>query len=219
MLFGNPELFAVARSAKLGDCQLHAGLAELREWISSEFDVSVVHIVQDHIELGPAKGRPRLNVILETDEDFDSWKTDAITIRPDVHDKVVRRFERIASSHPDLESENVHLILDNFSDECLGSACSAFLKRDAKRITNDFKHTIWQIDGFSRALVVFLYTDDEITKCTANGTCKQISQRCFDAVKQYDEFDYLTDDSFRLRFDSKENLDDNYRGNLFYYWR
>lgn len=219
MLFGDSELFAVARSAKVGECSLHTGLAELRDWISCEFNVSVVHIVLDHIELGPAEGRPRLNVILETDKDFDSWKTDAITIRSDVRDKVVRRFKEIASIHPDLESENVHIILDNFSDECLGRACSAFLKRDAKRITNDFKHTIWQIDGFSRALVVFLYTDDDIKKCTADDTCKRISQQCFNALKPYDEFDYLTANSFRLRFDSKENLDNNYKGNLFYYWR
>ncbi|MCH9647616.1 MAG: hypothetical protein K0U98_05210 [Deltaproteobacteria bacterium] len=219
MLFGDSELFAVARSAKVGERNLQSGLAELRDWISSEFDVSVVHIVQDYIELGSAEGRPRLNVILETDQDFDSWKTDAMAIRSDIHDKVVGRFKKIASGYPDLESENVHLTIDNFSDECLGRACSAFLKRHAKRITDDFKHAIWQIDGFSRALVVFLYTDDEITRCTANGTCKEISRRCFDAVKQYDEFDYLTDDAFRLRFDSKENLDNNYKSNLFYYWR
>ena len=219
MLFGDSELFAVARSAKVGERSLHTGLAELRDWISSEFNVSVVHIVQDRIETGPSEGRPRLNVILETDKDLESWKTDALTIRSDVRDKVVRRFKEIASVHPDLESENVHLILNNFSDECLGRACFAFLKHDAKRITNDFKHRVWRIDGFSRALVVFLHTDDAITQCTANGTCKQLSQQCFDAVKQYDEFGYLTEDSFRLQFDSKENLDKNYQGNLFYYWR
>ncbi|MBI1246826.1 hypothetical protein GC197_03150 [bacterium] len=219
MLFGNPELFAVARSAKLGESSLHAGLAELRDWVFSEFDVRVVHIVYDHIDIGPAKGRPRLNLILETDVDFNSLKTDAITIHPDIRDKVVRRFQQIAKRHPDLESDNVHLVFDNFSDECLGRACSAFLRHDAKRITNDFKHTIWQIDGFSRVLAVFLYTDNEIKKCTADGTCKQICQQCFNAVKMYDEFDYLTADSFQLRFDSKENLDVNYKGNLFYYWR
>ncbi|MCA8987091.1 MAG: hypothetical protein KDA78_05590 [Planctomycetaceae bacterium] len=219
MLYGNSKLYAAARAAKMGKGCLHPGLAELRDWISSEYQVNVVHIVLDQIEIGPVAGHPRLNIILETDKDFYALKTDPLTFRLDVHDKVIARFRKIALGYHDLESDNVLLVLDNFSDECLGKACSRFLKRDARQIADVFKYTIWQIDGFSRLLVVFLYTDDEVKKCTADGTCNRISRQCFKTLKQYDEFNYLTSESFRLRFDSKENLDNNYKGNLFYYWR
>ena len=37
MLFNNSKLFEVARSTKVGECSLYSGLAELRDWISSEF--------------------------------------------------------------------------------------------------------------------------------------------------------------------------------------
>ncbi|MEL7498320.1 MAG: hypothetical protein AAFN77_11975 [Planctomycetota bacterium] len=46
----------------------------------------------------------------------------------------------------------------------------------------------------------------------------RLSQQCFDAGK-YGEFYYLAHDSFRLRFNCEENLDNSYKGNLFCYWR
>jgi len=221
MLFGNKQLFSLVRSAKLGHVELPLVLAQLRDWIHDELDVSVVHIVFDHIDIGPPAGRSRLNIILETDADYDSWKTDVVTIRPDVERRVKSQFTKLAKTEPDTyDTDDVLLTLDNFSDECLGRACSTFLKTDADRIAKDFVAVpIWKIDGFSRDLVVFLKTAKDIRLNTDNGTCATISDRCFDAVKPHDEFGYLSDNSFRLKFDSKENLDKNYNGNLFYYWR
>lgn len=219
MLFGNEDLFSLVRSAKLGQVQLSPILAQLRDWIRDQFGVSVVHIAFDHIDIGTSTGRPRLNIVLETDTDYDSWKTDVVTIRPDVKRRVLSKFTKIAQADPQAyDTDDVLLVLDNFSSECLGRACSAFLKTDADRIVKEFAAVpIWKIDGFSRHLVVFLKTDKDIQLKTDDGTCDRISKRGFDAVKQYDEFGYLSANSFRLRFDSKENLDKNFNGNLFYY--
>jgi len=38
-------------------------------------------------------------------------------------------------------------------------------------------------------------------------------------LKAYDVLDYFTRENISLKFDSKENLDKNYDGNLFYYTR
>lgn len=219
MLFGDAELFALARFAKEGRAQLHPGLAELRDWILQEFLVSVVHIVFDHIEIGAAAGRPRLNIILETDAEYESWQKDLFSIREEVHDKIMWRFSKIAARYPDLESDDCHLIADNFSDECLVQACAAFLRQDAKQVMRDFHPDIWEIDGFSRLLVVFLHTDKEVAAAESDGLGGRIRDACFHAVLQYDEFGYLTPESFHFRLDSKQNLDENYKGNLFNYWR
>ena len=221
MLYGNDSLFSIVRSAKLGRVQLTPVLAELRDWIQAEFDVSVVHVTLDRIDIGPCAGRPRLNVFLETDADYDSWKTDVVTIRPDIERRVVAKFTKLAQADPDESgAADVLLTVDNFLDGCLGRACSAFLTADANRIMKHFSaERIWKIDGHSRYLVVFLNTDRDIRAKTRDGTCDRILKRCFDAVAQYDEFGYLSDDAFRLKFDSKENLDKNFQGNLFYYWR
>ena len=200
MLFGDDELFSIVRSAKLGQIELPPVLAHLRDWIHDQFAVWVVHIVFGHVENGSSLGRPRLTVILEADADYDSWQTDVVTIRPAIERRVLSQFIKLAQADPKrYDSEGVFLILDNFSDECLGRACSTFLKKEAKRITKDFSLIpIWEIDGFSRDLVVFLKTERDILLNSDNGTCDEISKRCFDGVKQYDEFGYLSDASFRL---------------------
>lgn len=221
MLFGDDQLFSLAKSAKLGQQTLPPVLEQLRTWIHQEFATQVIHIIFDQIEIGPAKGRPRLYIILETDADYNFWKKDLCTVRPDLAGRVQRQFKKLAdSSSEPLSTDNLFLALDNFSAECLSRACSAFLKNEAEQIVQDFADVpIWKIDGFSRHLVVFLRTNKEIELHQKGGVCTAITQRCFQAVKKHDEFGYLSDATFRLNFDSKENLDNNYSGSLFYYWR
>jgi hypothetical protein len=221
MLFGNDPLFSLVRSAKLGRVTLEPVLARLRDWIHSEFQVSVIHIVFDHVEFGPFSARPRLNVILETDSDFDSWKQNVVTIRPEFEQRVISKFIELAASGPAIyDIDGLFLILDNFADACLCRASHAFLDRDANRVTRYFSLAhVWKIDGFARQIAVFFDSEERMRLKAKDGTCEEISKQCFQAMKPYDEFGYLTDDTFRLRFDSKENLDKRFKGNLFYYWR
>lgn len=41
----------------------------------------------------------------------------------------------------------------------------------------------------------------------------------FAILKPHDEFDYLVQESFTVAFDSKQNFDNNYQGNWFYYYK
>jgi hypothetical protein len=221
MLFGNDHLFSQAKLAKQGRPPVPSVLNELRAWIVDEFGVSVVHVVFDHVDIGLSKGRPRLNVILETDADYESWKPNVVGIRPDVKSRVLARIAELAASEPQTyDTDDVFLILDNFAEECLGRACTQVVKRDAGQIIESFPNApLWAIDGFSRNLVVFFEAEKDIAVHTKSGACAEISKCCFDAVKQYDEFGYLNDSTFRLRFDSRENLNKKYGGSLFNYWR
>ncbi len=40
----------------------------------------------------------------------------------------------------------------------------------------------------------------------------------FNILKKYDEFDYIKMEDFSIAFDSKENLDKNYKGNWYFYY-
>lgn len=221
MLFGDDHLFSLAKSAKLGQLTLPPMFEQLREWIHAQFATHVVYIALDKIDIGPAQGRPRLRIILETDADYNVWKKDLCTIRPDIESRILSHFKQLAdSSIEPVSTDNLFLVLDNLSDECLRRACSEFLKTEADQVVHDFANVpLWKIDGFARHLVAFFTTDKEIELHQKSGICTAISNRCFQAVKKHDEFGYLSDATFRLTFDSKENLDKNYCGSLFYYWR
>jgi hypothetical protein len=65
--------------------------------------------------------------------------------------------------------------------------------------------------------VIFYYSDLEIAQNESNGITKLITEDYYAILKKYDELGYVTKENIWLEFDSKENLDKNYQGNLFYY--
>lgn len=223
MLFGNPKLYARARNAKLGRLSLSGPLEELRSWVNSQYSINVLDVVYDTIELGPHEGRPRLNLIIETTEDYDKLHKDIFTLKPDIRRSILNRFSRIvaASSSPaEFNTDNVHLITDDFSREAMGQAAEQFLRNAGQGVRAEFPDAnLWDISGHSALIVVFYHKDDDITRNQKNGQSDAIRRRCYDGVKPYDEFGYLTPDNFTLKFDSKQNVDENYEGSMFYYWR
>ena len=50
-----------------------------------------------------------------------------------------------------------------------------------------------------------------------NGINDILTEKYFNLLKDYDEFNYFERDSFMIYFDSKENFDKNFKSNWFYY--
>lgn len=65
----------------------------------------------------------------------------------------------------------------------------------------------------------FYYFDADIVVNENNGISKAITDTYYSILKEYDKPNYFTSENISLKFDSKENLDKNYQGNLFYYTR
>ena len=75
---------------------------------------------------------------------------------------------------------------------------------------------MWDVIAKLLGSVVFYYCDADITANENNGISKTITDAYFSVLKRYDELNYFTRKNVNLKFDSKENLDKNYQGNLFY---
>lgn len=223
MLFGNPQLYARAREAKLGNAALFGPLEELRVWVNSRYSINVLDVVYDSIDLGPNEGRPRLNLIVEKTPDYEQLHKDIFTLKPSIKSSILNQFSRIVSASSktaQFNTEDVHLITDDFSREAMGKAAEQFLRNDIQAVVAKFPDAhLWGISGFSTQIVVFYMKDDDIARNQKNGKSDAIRQACYNGVKPYDEFDYFTPENFSLKFDSKQNVDENYEGSMFYYWR
>ena len=91
---------------------------------------------------------------------------------------------------------------------------------DSARLVREFdQHHVWKIDGVSKDTVVFYLTDNDIQVNQGNGVSRTITETCYELVKQYDEFGYFEFETFPITFDGKENLDKNYQGNMYYYFK
>jgi len=223
MLFGEPQLYARAREAKLGRSSLSGPLEELRDWVNARYSINVLDVVYDSIELGPQKGRPRLNLIIETTRDYEQLHKDIFTLKPNIKRSILNRFSRIvsaSSSGAQFSTDDMHLITDDFSREAMGQAAEQFLRNDGKAVIAKFPDAnLWDISGHSTLIVVFYHKEDDIARNQKNGKSDAIREECYNGLKPYDEFDYFTPDNFSIKFDSKQNVDENYEGSMFYYWR
>lgn len=222
MLSADDALRARVREAKSGRGCSPPALAALRDEVGARFAVQVLHVAYDAIEIGPSVGRPRLNLIVETEADHAALLENRFKVRRDVERHVLTRFARLAAElEPGrYETENVLLITDCFAVDCLERACAEFRQHDSDRVIEEFAAArIWRIDGFARANVIFLPTEVDVRHARASGTAARIAARCLDLIRGHDEFGYLSEANVEVRIDSKENLDRDYRGNLYYYFK
>lgn len=223
MLFENHKLYKQARASKLRKVNLPRPLEELRSWASEKFGVNVLLVVYEFIKHESPQGSPNLNLILETTEQYHKLHEDYFTVKPLVEKDIRRKFEKILSESPigaKYETTGLFVTFDDFSKEAMNQAARRFRSKDAPKLTRRLKQDkVWEITGFSFEIVVFYLTDNQVGANKLNGTSDRIKKQCYDLVKQYDEFDYYKLDTFPILFDSKQNLDENYDGNLFYYFK
>lgn len=223
MLYCNKELYDQTCAIKKGEQQLSPCLEALRSEVSASLGIRIVSIVYDTIDIGPARGRPRLNLIVESSGDQKKICADHFDFKEGVKERVLAAFSRIVDRmglRDQFDTRNVLLIHDQFSDEALNRAAFAVLERHKEELVGRFAtDDVRDIAGMSRVLVVFFTDEKAKAGALANGAADRIRAACRDAMACYDEFDYLSDEEFTVVFDSKENLDQNYQGSLFYYFR
>jgi hypothetical protein len=75
----------------------------------------------------------------------------------------------------------------------------------------------WHVLRISASLIWFLYTNEQVIAYIRNGNKKAITDLYFNLLKKYDEFDYFKRDELSITLDSKQNFDEKYQSNWFYY--
>jgi hypothetical protein len=215
-----PKPYQEACAAKTGQAQMRPALASVASWLSSAYAVKVVFLALDQIDIGPAAGRPRLWVILESADDIAKLERKRWVLRPGVQEAIETQLAK-ACPQADIQGQRVLLALVDFSREVLCEAIGAFLDAEAPALSSELAASaVWKVTGSTAGrVVVFYLTDADLKANATNGQSDAIARRCFDLVKGHDQFGCVTLDEFPMTFDSKENLDANYEGSEFYYFR
>ena len=78
---------------------------------------------------------------------------------------------------------------------------------------------IWEISRCFGYVTFFFFSDDQVRRYEEEGKRGIYARMYFELLKPHDEFDYLRESDFNVKFDSKQNFDDNYRGNWLYYYK
>lgn len=222
MLFHNKRLYRAALNAKRGTDRSPKLLRDLKHWIEARYSISVVLLKYDTIGLGPHAGRPRLNVIVDTDADHAAIHKDAVTLLPHVKSSIASQFSRLVavSDSTTFRTDDVHIVSDNFSREAMRISTAEFITAQLDETVREFSECgLWTLTAMSREVIAFFFTDTQITNAKQNGCADRLIEYCFAHVIEYDPFGYFARDNFPIHFDSKENFENKYQSNWYYYFK
>jgi hypothetical protein len=76
---------------------------------------------------------------------------------------------------------------------------------------------IWEIVVSGPGVHVLYYTEDSKENNMITGISDKIKEEFFSAIKEVDDLNLYRDDY--IVFDTKENIDNNYQGSIYYYLR
>jgi hypothetical protein len=212
--------YQATKLIKQGKARLGAPFTELAAWISDRWGVTVLNLIYDR-PLIAHRHTPRIQVILEHEAEalefrdgfnFDRRKQEEIASK--LH-RIIRR-----DSYREYDAEGLLVAFSAFApiaqEEADGRISESEMDALKKSIGNP---DLWVISRFFGHVTFMFYTDAQAKEYAAKGKQSEYARRYFDILKPKDEFDYIAQDSFTVAFDSKQNFDDNYQGNWYYYYK
>lgn len=199
-------------------------LLEFSDWFRSKYSVKVLNIHFSKLE-GPKEDRYKLNVVIENTQDYQKMYISSEELfsvpNKEYQEQITLEFQKLALKHRfanESQLKNLFVTYNDFSDEAQVEANWKAAKEVKTQIKSKYP-IVWDVISMFSASVVFYYSDADIEVNENNGTSKAITDIYYSILKEYDEFGYYSRENISLKFDSKENLDKNYQGNLFYYTR
>jgi len=226
MLSPNEASYRRAKAVKRGWTRLDPRLDDFLRAFELKFGFAPLWIGQDRIFVG-GRRIPRLEVCCERTAQADSFHVRGK--RSSSFDS--RKQKRVAAMFLELvpssartrlgPAENLFVYFSSFEDVALREVHAKVtpfqLRRFARRLA--LGRALWRADRYDREPVIFTHTEAQAEACRAEGLPARWSDAYFAIAKRHDTFGILERSTIHVRVDSKENLDENYEGRLFYYWK
>ena len=239
MIVPSDEDYVETKLIKRGEAVVNPHFEPLGEWIENHYSVKVLNIFYD-VTTGPHnKPLPRINVIFERQGDALKFRDRLGNYDTDKQQTIAAKFERLVNKRgkfralidrisdvfggkvsAEYDTNGVLVIFSSFEPVAKDEANEAIPKAEIDELKTEL-HTseIWEISRFGAGTTVFFYTDQQAEKAKGSDLLEHLTTRYYQLLKNYDEFDYYDEDSFKLGIDSKENFDKNFESSWFYYYR
>jgi hypothetical protein len=209
--------YKATKRIKQGKRRLAAPFDELARWIAATWKVTVLNVIYNRATL---VHKPRLQVILEFAKEerkfhrgvnYDEQKQQAIA---------GKFLEIIAGTEHAFDVEGLFVVFSAFAPLALEEADSQISQRQVAKLKRRLANPdLWKIDRFFGHATFFFYTDVQVQRYEAKGKKAEYARAYFQLLKPHDEFGYLKETVFRVDFDSKQNFDENYQSNWYYYYK
>ncbi len=202
-----------------GKVALSPVFEDLKIFLKEKLGVTAFNFVHEKI---PNDRRHRLYVLLSSREDFLKMHTSGFGYDPVKQTQIAEAFYQLAKRYrfkSDKEITSVFVAFSDFSEELKADANSKADREARPMIVKNYQpHGIWDVISIFSGVVVFFHTEAELQQARLTKVTDAINKDYFCYLKKYDEFKLYSAD-FAVHFDTKENLDQNFNGNLYYYFK
>ena len=219
MITSSDKEFASTKRIKRGDDFLTSPFDTLADWISSRWDVVVLNVIYDSRDDLRA---PRLQVILEHQYDADKFHSSDFNFDADKQASIAKQFIELTNSEqsPRYDVDGLFVVFSAFAPIAKEEADSKLSDEQIESLKNRIGNPdLWCISRCFGHVTFMFYTDVQAAEHEADGKRATYARDYFCILKPMDEFNYITADNFSVQFDSKQNFDDNYQSNWYYYYK
>lgn len=221
-LFISQAQYDLMAGIKLGKIAMDPLFAELIDWIKASFGIDVVYFIYE--EQDQPQRCLLLRMFLETMNDVraiavnpQNWHLDFIH-----QEEIVAKFftlVRYYGREGEFYLERVRTIAWNFDDLAREDAYRRAGPEILEHIKAHYADLPIHLVDTTFSLTVFYQTDAQVAEYQKKGISGRIKADYYYFLKKHDDFDLITPDNMWCTFDSHENVEKNYQGNYYYYFK
>jgi hypothetical protein len=223
----NHPAYKQSVAIKLGRTALAPEYQQLVDWLSQLYTIPVLNYYYYIVET--SKHYRQQHIILITETNSDAERLEEI-MKPD---EIISGFQmhfntHVLSGKDPLKRDVLPAIDGKFPDTVI--VCCALEAVELKKAYASASTAIsalaaqyeelWLISANGPWHTVFYYTTAQIGECESNGISASIRNDILTLLRRHDRFGYFGSHSLTfVQFDSKEALDLNFQGNMYYYYK
>lgn len=219
MIMYSDEEYKATKQIILGKKSLNPDFLELADFIDHSFGVKTINIIYD--EFGDDK-RPRLNICFETAQEKRSFdnKSD-YNFNSRKQKLIAAKFAEIYRATDEKYNTNdVWVYYSAFEPIARSEANESIPLEKVAALKEELGNKdLWEISRLFWAATFFVYTDKQKKLYENSDERKAWANKYFDLLEPYNQFGYFKRDTFHIYLDSKENFDNHYQSNWYYYYK
>ncbi len=216
----DPDYQATKR-IKLGLERMGPPGSELADRIQQEFGVRPLNILYEWVATAD---RARLMVVFECFAEASGFFSGPLQIDGAKEAKIWKAFHLSAIAQLPIGPSSGRigstpfLIITAFEPIAKAECNQGIPQAQIDALVVQFaKHGVWIFDRFGSTVTCFFHTEDQLLRSNSDGSRASIAVAYAGLIAEHDEFGYCDSPLEQVLFDSKENLDTNFEGNLYYY--
>ena len=208
----------------------------LADWMSQRYGVNVINICH---ELMTNMDRIRVGIAVEFrdeylkfKEDSERWANYDEQIQKEIAKKYIelieeplklksnQKFFGLIEKRKKLDPDDIFGAVSAFEPIAREEVNSEIPEQRIEKMISDLGFPqIWKISRCFGSATLFVFTNAQKGEMENSSDLKKIEGAYFELLKKYDEFNYLKRNKFKIGLDSKQNFDENYQSNWYYYYK